>query len=66
VPPRFGHVIEEQNPNRVGHIDGLRFRNLVFESTPLSLFDAVYTENGGLTSNVLAGIRARLAAAEIP
>lgn len=66
MPPGFPHSLEEQDPNRVGQADGVRFRNLVFDSTPLSFFEAVYTENDALTPEHLEAARQRLGAAGLP
>lgn len=60
VPPGFPLCMEEQDPARVGQGEGMRYRNLVFDTTPLSMFDAVYTENGVLTSEDMNTIRSGL------
>ena len=44
---------------------GIRFRNLVFDTTPIESFDAIYTENGALTTEQLNSIRTRLSAAKL-
>lgn len=65
MPPGFPHVVEEQDPESVGNARNVKFRNLVFDTTPLELFDAVYVENGVLTGEQLSAIRARLGAAKL-
>ncbi len=65
MPPNFPHSLEEQEPENVGKEDGIRFRNLVFDTTPIEWFDAIYTENGDLTSAQLNSIRKRLSAAKL-
>ncbi len=65
VPPDFPYPLEEHEPKQVGQGDGIRFRNLVFDSTPIDRFDAIYTEDGALTSEHLNSIRKRLSAAKL-
>lgn len=60
IPLGFPHVGEEQDPDRVGQCEGIKFRNVIFDTTPLSMFDAVYTEDGVLSSSQLSLIRNRL------
>jgi ribose 1,5-bisphosphate isomerase len=60
VPPGFPLCAEEQDPARVGRHEGVRFRNVVFDRTPLSMLDAVHTENGVLTLEDLNTIRSGL------
>ena len=61
APVGFPHCSEEQDPDRVGHENGIRFRNFIFDTTPISLFEAVYTENGVLTMDMLTSVRNSLA-----
>ena len=65
VPPNFPHPLEEQEPERVGKEAGIRFHNFVFDTTPIESFDAIYTENGALTTGQLNAIRTRLSAAKL-
>lgn len=65
IPPGFPHPVEEQEPDRVGHCEGVRFRNIIFDSTPLIMLEAVYTENGALTSQQASAVRTYLGAAKL-
>lgn len=65
LPPGFPHTLEEQDPGKVGRCEGIKFRNIIFDLTPISEFDAVYTENGALTSEDLSAIRSSLGAAKL-
>ncbi len=65
APPGFPISLEEQAPERVGEHERMRFRNLIFDRTPISLFDAVYTENGALSRSELDMVRSHLGAASL-
>jgi len=65
VPDNFPHPLEEQEPEKVGKADNIRFRNIIFDSTPIQLFDAIYTENGTLTCEELNMIRKHLYQAKL-
>jgi ribose 1,5-bisphosphate isomerase len=65
VPSRFPHSPELQDPEDVGLSEGVRFVNSVFEIAPLAAFDAVYTENGVLTSDALQYTLSKLDAADL-
>lgn len=58
MPPGVVYLNEEQEPDDVGQAVGVRFRNTVFDLTPMSRFSAIYTEDGVLTTDRLASIRA--------
>ena len=65
VPPGFPHPSEEQEPDEVGRSERLRFRNLVFDTVPIDAFEAVFTEDGPLTSERLSAVRKRLRSAKL-
>lgn len=65
VPAGFPHVMEQQEPDRVGKADGVRFHNFAFDTTPIDAFEAVFTENGPLTREMLESTRNRLGAAKL-
>lgn len=65
TPPGFPLAIEEQDPKAIGQVVGVKCRNLVFDRTPISDFDAVYTESGALDSDRLTAIRSLLGAAKL-
>ena len=65
VPAGFPRAVEEQEPDRVGKADGVRFRNFAFDTTPIDAFEAIFTENGPLTREVLESTRDRLGAAKL-
>lgn len=64
IPPGFPHSLEEQDPDAVGCCEGVRFRNIIFDLTPLNQFQAVYTENGALNPDTLSAVRSGLSAAK--
>ena len=57
LPVGVPYLNEEQDPGRVGSAEGVRFRNTVFDLTPMSRLTAIYTEDGALTRERLAAIR---------
>lgn len=58
IPPGMPYLNEEQEPDDVGREPDVRFRNTVFDLTRMSRFSAIYTEDGVLTGDRLASIRA--------
>jgi len=65
APPGFPLAMEEQDPKAIGQVAGVKCRNLVFDRTPISDFDAVYTESGALNSDQLNAIRSLLGTAKL-
>jgi len=65
APPGFPLAMEEQDPKAIGQVAGVKCRNLVFDRTPISDFDAVYTESGALNPDQLNAIRSLLSTAQL-
>lgn len=58
MPMGFPYLNEEQDPDEVGQMPDVRFRNTVFDLTPMQKLSAVFTEDGAVTSEKLSAIRA--------
>ena len=62
MPPGMPYLNEEQEPDEVGQARDTRFRNVVFDLTPIQKLSAVFTENGAVTPDILSSIRAYIGA----
>ncbi|MBN1457913.1 MAG: NUDIX domain-containing protein [Armatimonadetes bacterium] len=59
-PPGWPLTLTPQEPSDLARVSNARVENIAFDSTPLSWFSAVYTEEGRLTRASLRRIRRQL------
>jgi len=64
-PPGWPLALTPQAPSDLARVSGVRVANVVFDATPLAWFDAILTEEGKLTPELLAQTRRRLARAPL-